>query len=359
MSIYSTNRAGAVASIDVVANESYRASDIGRIMYEAQINDMAIFEATLKADFAEINGIREGTMLESEIAAFNEANAKAIFEHVKATLKKFWEKIKGVFKNAIQKFAAYVLRDGKAYAAEFQKFAKEKTFKGEIKEARYQFNSAAVTLPDKDLMDKALRGVGAEYDKSAETAKALGKAINEPECDRKEFRSKAIALCLGETVDISESNAKAVADKCCEIISSNAIIKGLKEAEAKANKDLADLNSTITAGEKAVDEHNKKGDKEAAAKVIKNITIAVSVYEDVIALITSTKIAAAKTAMSNARSILAKIKSGMSKDKAEEAVAEAAVIEAEDEVEEALDDDLATPADDETQAEIEKLVDEA
>ena len=63
--------------------------------------------------------------------------------------------------------------------------------------------------------------------------------------------------------------------------------------------------------------------------------------------------------MSNARSILAKIKSGMSKDKAEEAVAEAAVIEAEDEVEEALDDDLATPADDETQAEIEKLVDEA
>ena len=69
MSIYSTNdRVGAAATI--VADESYRPSDIGRIMYESQLNDQAIFEATLMADFAEINGLREGTLLESEIAAF-------------------------------------------------------------------------------------------------------------------------------------------------------------------------------------------------------------------------------------------------------------------------------------------------
>ena len=46
MSIYAANnRMGRASDATVVANESYGANDIGRILYETQVNDQAIFEA--------------------------------------------------------------------------------------------------------------------------------------------------------------------------------------------------------------------------------------------------------------------------------------------------------------------------
>lgn len=362
MSIYSTNRAGTVASIDVVANESYRASDIGRIMYEAQLNDMAIFEATLRADFAEISGIREGTMLESELVAFNEANAKSLLENIKKALKNFWEKIKGVFKSAIQKIAAYVLRDGKAYAAEFRAFKKSKNakpFGGEIKDAKYGFKSDAVAFSrDRAEYKEAIEGKKSEeIDKTALFNDVIKEILGEA-VERKDIRAKVVEKCITGG-DINASNWDSVSEELCKFISSNDAIKGLNKDKADCDKILSDIHNELTLVEKTIEDHGHNKNAEGLAATLKNISAAVSVYQDVIGTITSCKIAAAKNALSNARSILAKIKAGMHNGKVEGAVAEAAIADAEEEVATELDDDLATPVDDDTQAQIDELVAEA
>ena len=115
MSIYAANnRMGRASDATVVANESYGANDIGRILYETQVNDQAIFEAVLASDFAEIQGLREGTLLESEVQALNEMTTKEFFAQMKDRLMKFWAKIKAVFKSAIAKMVYFLTAESEA-----------------------------------------------------------------------------------------------------------------------------------------------------------------------------------------------------------------------------------------------------
>ena len=119
MPIYSANKSAVLTKVP--ANESYTCEDIGRILYETQVNDMAFFEAILRCDFNEIKSLNEGTLLESEVAALNEATFKEIVNKLCDRLKKFWAKIKAVFKDAIEKIQAYALNDGKAFIKQFKK----------------------------------------------------------------------------------------------------------------------------------------------------------------------------------------------------------------------------------------------
>ena len=121
MSIYSNNRSGSMELDQVTANESYTCNDFGRILYESQLNDMAFFEAILTCDFKEAKGLQEGTILQSEVKAINEASFKEIKDKLIERLKAFWAKIQGVFKSAIDKISAYALGDGKAFVREFDK----------------------------------------------------------------------------------------------------------------------------------------------------------------------------------------------------------------------------------------------
>lgn len=95
--------------------EGYGTEDIGRILYENELNEMNIFNAALKNDFAEINAVQEGTMLESEIRALQEASAAKFVEAVKAKLIAFWEKMKAVFRKAYSNLAVYAVKYGKTF----------------------------------------------------------------------------------------------------------------------------------------------------------------------------------------------------------------------------------------------------
>ena len=121
MPIYSNNRTGCNELDLIAANESYTCNDFGRILYESQLNDMTFFEAILTCDFKEAKGLQEGTILQSEVKAINEASFKEIKDKLVERLKAFWAKIQGVFKSAIDKFSAYALGDGKAFVREFNK----------------------------------------------------------------------------------------------------------------------------------------------------------------------------------------------------------------------------------------------
>lgn len=113
MAIISANRYGRLnGNIIFAANESYGMDDIGRILQEEEMNEMRLFNAVILSDMHEVQSMREGTMLEAEIKAFQEASAKNFFKGLAAKLKAFWEKIKGVFKKAYANIAAFGVKYG-------------------------------------------------------------------------------------------------------------------------------------------------------------------------------------------------------------------------------------------------------
>lgn len=131
MPIYSNNRTGSMAVAQISANESYTSEDFGRILYESQLNDMAFFEAVLACDFNEINGLREGTILKSEVAALNEASMKAVVDKLIDGVRKFWAKLKGAFKDCINKIGIWMVKIGKPMAQNI-KLYDYKSWKGSI-----------------------------------------------------------------------------------------------------------------------------------------------------------------------------------------------------------------------------------
>ena len=101
--------------------EGYGANDIGRIMYENEINEMNLFNAIIKNDFAEIKARTEGTLLESELQAMQEASIAGVFAGIRAMLQKFWEKMKAIFHRAYANLASYSVKYGKQFVSQHSK----------------------------------------------------------------------------------------------------------------------------------------------------------------------------------------------------------------------------------------------
>ena len=132
MSIYSNNRSGVALMANVVANESYMESDIGTILAETEINDMAFFEAIMYSDLSEMSALREGTLLEADAKAANQGFIKANVDKLVELLKTLWAKIKALFKSAAQKIASYTSGDGVKIANAVKAALKEKNWTGSV-----------------------------------------------------------------------------------------------------------------------------------------------------------------------------------------------------------------------------------
>lgn len=121
MGIYSINNETFGRNYDVVADESYSGVEGGLIaMLDIQRNNHAMFEALIARDFQEAYMIHEGAS-DMELISFNEASAGGIIDKIKTTLKKIWEKIKGVFKTFITKLDGIINRDTKALVKKYHK----------------------------------------------------------------------------------------------------------------------------------------------------------------------------------------------------------------------------------------------
>lgn len=120
MPIFSSNRVS-YSGISVKADTRYTENDFGRIMQECATNDMKIFNAALARDFKEVQAKNEGTMLESELQAFQEFSVKEAWKSLKEKIKKLWAKIKGVFKTVYAKLTVWLVRDNKTFIAMHKK----------------------------------------------------------------------------------------------------------------------------------------------------------------------------------------------------------------------------------------------
>lgn len=324
MGIYSANRSGMMEAGSIAVNEDYTSSDFGRIMYESQVNDMAIFEAIIASDLQEAKAIQEGTLLESEAVKFNRQNATGLLGKLEEKLKYVWGKIKAALKDAMNKIAAYVLRDGKAFAKEFRKKYDGKKLKNPIKTT--VFNVEAYKKLNEDLAKIGIENVSKTVDKYAHNADML-KA------------NEIIKELLGS--DISEYSENFKNDIVTDGTISSANVEALLNIVEDGKKAIAHVKALNNAMDKDfksaisyVRSLSKAKSKDDENYKIKNATAACSAFEKLVSMFCKLNINGVKTLVKQSRVNLSTILSEAVQESA--VLAEAAALDAEAEVDDAM-----------------------
>lgn len=332
MPIYSANRTGIAAPVA----ESATTTDIGQILYESQLNDMAIFSAVIRNDFGEICRLREGTMLECEIAALNEGAVKEFFKGLQEKLARFWAKIKEAFRNAIDNLSLLFGGNGKkaveAFKQQYKELDGDKYFNTTI-DVKFAYKGFIKALNPENLnnvddiekeINSARNGSKGEYGKDY-IEKKLGALCGQSSMTIKEYQEDVIEKNLTE-----KSIGKAEVDNLCHIVENGKdIIKSLKDGQRNTEKAIYAMSKKLKEAEYKIEDNKDQ-------KVnIRNINGIVSAYESIVAIQTRLSINIAKASIKNCRKGLMKIIAEIRKARKEDtAVAENAILLAEAEVDE-------------------------
>lgn len=307
MSIYSMNRTGSDGIGMIAANENYKPVDLARVMYESQVNDQAIFESILACDFNELKATQEGTLLENEIATLNQESSKKLIEKLKERLEGFWAKLKAAFEAATQWLAAYIMKDGKAFAERFERLYKDKKFEGTIDNVHVR-TDWAIKVPTRDEMEKTIRDKFDEKVKATEIAgMLLGDLVGESSCTPKEYAKKA----MEKAFELKSVGNAEVPGMLAVLKNASTSVKTLTRARKETSDQIAAVVKVLKAGEK---DHTQ----------LHNLTALASACETTLTCTTRASIQAVKQEVKSARFALGKMMAAMNKE--DKAVAESAVM---------------------------------
>ncbi len=305
MGIYSHNRFNGSVGVSKVNVGRYTTNDFGRIMYESECNDQALFEAILMTDFKEVQGLREGTILESELQALNEASVKKILASLQERVKQFWQKIKKVFDNAITLVAAFIANNGKAYVKRFKRIYAEKT-----KNGKWTGSETANLLNMSKLLKHAQPPEIGTIERDILARK------NSDKLEKKDVINAGLAKIAGVSnvtgVDdyVTKANEKIFEEKtiknsdidslCDTLEKGSSLINGLKDSKKRSEKAVQELGKRLTKAEKDIKSDN-------TSDIIKNINILVSAYENIVSNTSKVAIKAVQKNLANTKSVLSKI----------------------------------------------------
>lgn len=363
MSIYSANRRNSMSLANVSSNRNYSPVDIGRIMYESQRNDMAIFESILMSDFNEIKKLKEGTLLESEIASLNESSAKDLLDTLKRRLASFWAKIKSAFEMAIRKISAYILRDGKAFAKDFRiqyANAKGKLTSSSNITVKYR-NNFKIKIPTADEIESIIRrakntSTGVKIHSATIVSAVLSSYVGEKVENPREYM-KSISE---KTFDDKNVEPSMIEPMLKTIENASTVIKELEASKKQTNNNISRVGKLLRDAEREVESANASTNQNQT-EVIQNITMLVSAYETVVSCTTRASIACIKAEVRNYRRALGEVLGTVKNESA--IMIESAAIAAEDEVDNAITDvpgeDVDSNIDPETQDAIDNAIDAA
>lgn len=321
MSIYSANRTESMALAQVAANESYASEDLGRIMYETQVNDMAFFEAILACDFNEVKGLREGTILESEITSLNEKASNGIIDGLCNALKLFWGKIKAVYQSSIDKIAAYVLNDGKAFVKAFEsKVGKNAaSWSGSVNNVTvFNTKHKCLEIPDGATVSKWIETLNSKKSNDS-AAEILGWELaarvgsSEPVSAKEYFNKASNVSRFEETL-----NARKIDEYKKAVSDAKSSIAKLKEDQKKTEKSINETMKKLR--NQAKDSESKKSD-------ISRLNSIVTAYQNLVSTVAKVGIQIVRNDLKSRRIALTKAMNditGSSKTLGEAAILEAA-----------------------------------
>ena len=140
--------------VRVESAKGYSDHDIGRIMSECATNDIRLFNAAIARDFKEAQAVHEGTMVSSELRAFQEFSIKEAWSGLKEKLKKLWGKIKNVFRTVYAKLSLYLNRNVKAYVAQHKKYLQGKKNLDSCALPKYRKPKKDISAENKKVEDR-------------------------------------------------------------------------------------------------------------------------------------------------------------------------------------------------------------
>ena len=296
MSIYSNNRSGVMEMAQVSMNEAYKNADIGTILAETEANDMAFFEAILYSDFNEIQGLREGTLLEAEAKKLNKESIKAFGDKIIVRLQGFLAKIKAMFRAVVEKIASYCTGDGKRIVAAIN--AHKAGWTGSIENvATYNVgHNAFIVL---STIDKYVKDDGQSTDNKVLISQYLGNKVPGNDAITPKNYAK---VALQAAKSVKTYDASNIGELCDILTSSKGEIKNFKIHEKKV--------------EESVNAIAKEVRKQIGLNVanIAGLNSRVSAIETIISTITKAGIAAARANIGSARVALAKALTSMRKE---------------------------------------------
>lgn len=336
MPIYSRNRTGFMEAAQTPADTSYNVNDFGRILYESQQNDMAFFEAILQADFNEVKGLNEGTILESEVTALNEASKNELIQKIKDSVKKVLAKLKGIIRNAIDNIANYT---STKYAELVHKFAaipadKIANWNGSITIRTFDINS--------DVFMYGADSSIYNYDSSAEVCgRSLHNNIYKNfngTLNASEFTKLAIEKCASE-ITYNKSNVNELKNS---LKTGRDQIRGLKVLE----KSITSVLNTLIASTSSEDREDKDSNQ---------IINVVSGLENYVTILTRSAISAVRNDMRSKATGMVKIIAAINKTPKE--LKEAYILEAAEDFDEIMNGEFNQGLiDDEARTNIENLL---
>ena len=312
MPIYSKNRSGSMALDTVKVENSYGMHNSGRVLYEAVMNEKTLFDCMIANDMNEIKGIKEGTILESEVESLNEATIKELVNKIKDGILKFWAKLKQIFKDAMNKIAAYVMGDCKAFALEFKKFAEKHpdskaTIDGTFPKVDYELVSKMTSAADfiGKRITKARFGQDIDITPSTIIAEELKKTAGADfGMDPSGFKNHVIENLASQKLNGVNKDHKIVADMIenCE--------KGLKYTIGRVKNAQANAESAVNSMLSLQDSMLKDNEKTYEENYQKLVTL-VNANQQYISTVCTTAIAVEKHKFTAARKALGALMAAM------------------------------------------------
>lgn len=267
MGVYSMDRHQATNVPVVEADMSYYgAAGAQRILAECCQNDLAFFEGVIAGDFKTAVGLREGTILESEMQAITEGTISGFFGKLKELVKKIWAKIKGLFKNFFIKINALCTGDNKKLVAKYKKEVLNKDlskmkFKWGKKIPGKIINLGVLPSPTSALEVKA-------EDETDFKEKYYGKMIETSSCSVDEFAKEAHSYMFEDEEEYEglKDAGISVSDLIVTLTNSNDILKDAAKVQKDNDKLFSDILKSLDKDEKELINKIASKDTNAADK---------------------------------------------------------------------------------------------
>lgn len=128
-------------------SEAKNATNFANILFESEQNNMMIFEAALACDFHEVKGLREGTILNSELSTLQEKTAKEFMQSVWAVIKRVFEKLLNALASVMRTVGQWIIKTATPLADRFDKVYDEHKRSG----VKFNFETKWI---DMDKLDK-------------------------------------------------------------------------------------------------------------------------------------------------------------------------------------------------------------
>lgn len=336
MPIYSKNRSGLITE----GKTGFGMNDTGRALYESCINDRAIFNAMIKHDMNEIKGLKEGTILESEVQSLNEASAKEFIGRIIDKLEILWRKLKDIFKDAMNKIVSFVTGDGKKFVKKFNEF------KGEYSDSKVTINGKfpdSTNIFEKCKVDKVAYDIMADKYQGKEKSEIVAASLGEylgvgKSLTPDEFRTwfKETGFKHRDGIGLNDT----IVTVMCNILSSGeTVIKNIKKAQKDCERYIGDLKKMLKSS-KVADAINPAINKKEEIDTA-NINKLAGIAESVASLICHTSIAHERERVSVSRkalgALMAAVKAGNKDQVQHNSAVLTAIVEASIELDDAFD----------------------